>query len=92
LLVEPGTHQPLAEAIRRILVDEGLAARLTEGGLRRAGERFDGRTNVAVMRRWLTQSATPAKDRQPRMDRSDPGAAPTAPVADASDPATSEAA
>jgi len=40
LLVEPGNPEALAGAIRRILDDDALAARLGEGGRRRVLGRF----------------------------------------------------
>jgi len=54
LLVEPGHDGELADAIRRVLVDNGLAQNLSTQGRVRAVERFDGRRNVATMREWLT--------------------------------------
>lgn len=54
LLVEPGTDRELADAIRRILTDTELARTLSVQGRTRAEQRFDGRTNVATMREWLT--------------------------------------
>ncbi|MCH7808037.1 MAG: hypothetical protein IIB60_02325, partial [Planctomycetes bacterium] len=58
LLVEPGDEEALARAIRDVLVDGDLAARLEEGGRRRAEQRFDIKRNVAVMHGWLGNGRT----------------------------------
>ena len=46
LLVETGDIPGLAAAVRRLLQDPALAARLAEGGYRQAVERFDARKEV----------------------------------------------
>jgi len=58
LLVPPGDDAALADAMRRVLMDPTLTARLATGGRRRAEERFDVRKNVTVMREWLRQAAS----------------------------------
>ncbi|MEK6677081.1 MAG: glycosyltransferase family 4 protein [Planctomycetota bacterium] len=53
LLVEPGDSKALAAAIRRVLLEPELAARLSRQGRQRAEERFDVTRNVGVFRGWL---------------------------------------
>lgn len=48
LLVEPGDPAALADGVRRLLDDHGLAARLGAAGQTRARERFDARRMVAA--------------------------------------------
>lgn len=60
LLVEPGDEHALAEAIRRVVLDRALAARLSAEGLRRARERFEVHRNVAVLADWLLDRGSPA--------------------------------
>ena len=50
LLVEPGDDRALAHALRRVLTDAELAARLGQQGRHRAESRFDSRSNVAGLR------------------------------------------
>lgn len=58
LLVSPGDSDALADAIRRVVQDSSLAARLSRDGRRRAEDRFDVRQNVRVMHRWLTAAGS----------------------------------
>lgn len=53
LLVEPGDDAALADAIRSLLSDAQHSASISEGGRRRAEERFDIRRNVGVMQDWF---------------------------------------
>jgi glycosyltransferase involved in cell wall biosynthesis len=55
LLVEPGDPGKLAAAFWRILLEDGLAARLTEGLRRRVRERFDARANAVHLAQLLSE-------------------------------------
>jgi glycosyltransferase involved in cell wall biosynthesis len=56
LLVEPRDPVGLAEALKRVLVDDVLHARLAKGGRQRICERFDSRrTTVALRDLFLAQ-------------------------------------
>ncbi|MFQ5423238.1 MAG: glycosyltransferase family 4 protein [Phycisphaerae bacterium] len=57
LLVSPGADAALAGALRRVLTEPALAARLAAEGRRRAEERFDIRHNVRVTHDWLLAAA-----------------------------------
>ncbi len=61
LLVEPGTEEELAQAIRKIVVHRDLADEFAAAGRRRAQERFDIRHNVGIMRDWLIERRSQGK-------------------------------
>lgn len=61
LLVDPNSETALAQAIRSVLVDPSLAAKLSQGGITRAKERFDVTCNVATMRQWLCDTSSAPK-------------------------------
>jgi glycosyltransferase involved in cell wall biosynthesis len=61
LLVEPGDEAALAEVIRAVLTDRGLAAELASAGRRRVEERFDIHRNVAILHEWLRGAAEEAR-------------------------------
>ncbi len=57
MLVEVESVERLASAMESILKNPDFAMRLSEGGRRRAVQRFDVSKNEAVMRRWLVAEA-----------------------------------
>jgi glycosyltransferase involved in cell wall biosynthesis len=57
LLAEPGSPADLARALRRVLAEPALAARLVEGGRRTLAGAFDWDDTVGSFRRHLVASA-----------------------------------
>ena len=64
LLVEPGDHEGLAQAIRRVLDDRSLALSLAAAGRSKVERLFDVRRNAEEVASLFTPSSLEAKDRE----------------------------
>ncbi len=65
LLVEPEETAALADALARLLQDQALRQQMGQAARRKVEQLFDVRRNVAQLRRWFDEPATPAAQPEP---------------------------